>query len=109
MFTQTICQMKLVSPSHAVGQTVSFSSIHQQWSLFVAGRGVAGRRGGPVLTGLQQRLMLSPRLPQTQLQLPKDQLRWFHEDDLRLGRAVHLGKEILSQHSDWGHPIQECA
>lgn len=30
--------------------------------------------------------MLSPRFPQTQLQLPKEQLRRFHEDDCQVGR-----------------------
>lgn len=73
-------------------------------ALNVAGRGGAGRRAAPVLTSLQQRLMLSPKLPQTQLQLPKDQLRWFQEDDLRVGRAVHLGKETLSQTLRLGTP-----
>lgn len=54
--------------------------------LNVAGRGGAGGRGAPVLISLQPRLILLPRFPQTQLQLPKEQLRRFHEDDCQVGR-----------------------
>lgn len=45
--------------------------------------------------------------PQTQFQVPREQLGQFREDDPQVGRAVHLGEAVNSPgHS--GQPIQAC-